>query len=216
MIIFEKNSVIWFQSLKERLSDFCRNFRIVLKNAFQVSIGFWWRKKYFKNFFSSWVFSDFEREIFQTLAKFYPSGSWKMQSMPPVEPFEKKIKLQNYCKSSFLRLSKSFWEFWHKLLAWLSNFLSTWTTSVIIIFPTFFQRTTFQIFSEFFFDRAHKHAIFVSGVFSLESINFEKSCCFIFVFFLFLSVSGRSSVFVEFFGRFFKIAFRVSCEIIPG
>ena len=142
------------------------------------------RKKILQKFFSSWVFSDFEREIFQTLAKFYPSVSWKMQCMPPVEPFEKMIKLQNYCKSSFLRLSKSFWEFWHKLLAWLSNFLSTWTTSVIIIFPTLFQRTTFQIFSEFFFDRAHKHAIFVSGVFSLESINFEKSCCFFLFFFI--------------------------------
>ena len=102
-------------------------------------------------------------------------------------------------------LSKSFWQFWHKVLAWLSNFLSTWTTSVIIISATFFQRTIFQIFSEFFFDRAHKHVNFVPGDFSRERINFEKSSCFIFVFSL--SESERKIFgFVEIFGRFYKFA----------
>ena len=111
-------------------------------------------------------------------------------------------------------LSKSFWEFWHKVLAWLSNFLSTWTTSVIIISATFFQRTIFQIFSEFFFDRAHKHVNFVPGDFSRERINFEKSSCFIFVFSL--SESERKIFgFVEIFGRFYKFAFCVCSHRIP-
>ena len=112
-------------------------------------------------------------------------------------------------------LSKSFCEFWHKVLAWLSKFLSTWTTSVIIISATFFQRTVFQIFSEFLFDRAHKHVNFVPGDFSRERINFEKSSCFIFVFSL-SEFERKIFGFVESFGRFFKFAFCVCSHRIPG
>ena len=173
------------------------------------------RKKILQKNFSSCLFSDFERELFQILAKLYPSGSSKMQCMPPVEPFEKKINFQNYCKSSFLRLSKSFWEFWHKLLAWLSNFLSTWTTSVIIIPPTFFQRTIFQIFSDFFSTGlTNMQTSFPESY--LQKVYILRNRVVLFLFFWFLSLSGgRFLVFVEIFGRFFTIEFRVSSEIIP-
>ena len=69
-IIFEKNSVIWFLSLNERLSDFWRIFRIVLKNAFQVSIGFWWGKKYFKKIFSPDCFRTLSEKFFKLWQNF--------------------------------------------------------------------------------------------------------------------------------------------------
>ena len=178
LIIFEKTSVVWFLGLIERfLIIQQKKFCMVLRTAFQVSKGLFWGNNWFKKQHFYLFFWTLSGKLIKICRTFFRRS---------VKNTISACRLAFGGKDNFWVNS---WQFWHKLLAWVSILLSTWPEEPfdkkmlqsfynLLLFS---EQKTYQIFGQVFSAGLPNMQTPCQASFSLVKISFEKFSCFIIV-----------------------------------